>query len=83
MKDPTRGIGTNSFAGMDTKALIDLHIKVKLWQEELDNRAWEDGQGWDINQINNDREYLYEQFVPELEAELNKRAKNRRFTSDK
>ena len=78
MKDPTIGIGTNSFATMGTAALISLHIKVCDWQEELANRAWEDGMGWDIEQITNDRDYIYEQFKPELEAELNRRAKARK-----
>lgn len=81
MKDPTIGIGTNQFASMKTKALIALHIKVCDWQEELDNRAWEDGQGWDIEQIDNDRNYIHELFKPELEAELNKRAAARRGKS--
>ena len=73
VKDPTRGIGTGDFAKQPTSSLLTLLAQVKDWREELDNRAWEDGQGWDNNQINNDRDYLDEHFIPELEAEIEKR----------
>lgn len=73
MKDPTRGIGTNDFSKKSITELLGLLEKVKAWQEELDNRAWEDGQGWDIEQINNDSNYIQAHFRPALEEEIQKR----------